>query len=121
MRISDWSSDVCSSDLFQYDLTRDYTPDAPTLNLPGFPRSAKTSDDAFTPKFGIQFSPSDDVLLYGTVSKGYKSGGLNLGINLPAFDPESIWAYEAGLKLKTYDQRLRANFATFSSEITKAR
>src|SRR3546814_20018859 len=65
------------------------------------------------PKFGNQFSPIDDVLLYGTVSKGYKSGGFNLGINLPAFDPESIWAYEAGLKLTTSDGRLRANLATF--------
>src|SRR3546814_7131857 len=65
------------------------------------------------PKFGNQFSPIDDVLLYGTVSKGYKSGGFNLGINLPAFDPESIWAYEAGLKLTTSDRRLRANLATF--------
>src|SRR3546814_2689852 len=30
-----------------------------------------------------------------------------------SFDPESIWAYEAGLKLTTSDRRLRANLATF--------
>lgn len=101
------------TDEYQYDLVRDYVPGAPTVNLPGFPRSAKTSDNAFTPKFGIEFSPGEDVLLYGTVSKGYKSGGFNLGVNLPAFDPESIWAYEAGLKLTTADRRLRANLATF--------
>src|SRR3546814_7009606 len=69
MRISDWSSDVCSSDLATY-------------------------------------------------SRGFKSGGFSQRIafprtQAPAFDPEIVTNYEAGLKLQTADRRLRLYLAAF--------
>ena len=101
------------TDQFELDYVRDYSPSAPFNNLPGFPRTASTANNAFTPKFGVEYSRTGDLLVYATVSKGYKSGGFNLGVNVPAFDPETIWAYEAGIKLTTRDRMLRVNAAGF--------
>jgi len=66
-----------------------------------------------TPKFGAEYRFTDDVFFYGTISKGFKSGGFNgTGIQ-PSFDPEIIWAYEVGAKTEWFDNRLRANVALF--------
>ena len=34
---------------------------------------------SWTPRVGLDYSLSDDVLLYFTVSEGFKSGGLDFG------------------------------------------
>ena len=97
----------------EFDLSRPYVFTDPILSLPGFPRSADTEDHSFTPKIGLQYQLDTDVLLYASVSKGFKSGGFNLGVSGPAFRPETLWDYEAGLKGTWLDRRLRANTAVF--------
>jgi iron complex outermembrane recepter protein len=97
----------------QYDLQRNYVPSAPLNDLPGFPRSASTHDDAFTPKLGLEYQATSDVLLYATASKGFKSGGFDVGVNEPAFKPETLWSYEGGIKATTFNDRLRTNFSGF--------
>ena len=72
---------------------------------------------AVTPKFGLQFQMVNEVLIYGTISRGFKSGGYN-SFQLEedfqdSFDPEFLWAYEVGLKSSFFDQRLQLNVATF--------
>ncbi len=103
------------TDALQLDFVNDYAPNVPIVPFAvlGFPRSDSTSENAFTPKFGVEYSPGNDIMLYATVSKGFKSGGYNLGVNVPAFSPETIWSYEAGMKLTTLDRKLRANLAGF--------
>ena len=76
-------------------------------------RNAGIDFSAFTPKFGLQFQANKNVLAYASISRGFKSGGYALGQVIPSFDPETIWAYEAGLKVTTLDGRLRANGAVF--------
>lgn len=52
----------------------------------------------FTPKFGLQYEPSEDLLLYGSISRGFKSGGFNITATTPGgYDPETLWAYEIGV------------------------
>ncbi|MDP3244079.1 MAG: TonB-dependent receptor, partial [bacterium] len=70
--------------------------------------------DAFSPKVGLNFQASRDTLLYVSASRGFKSGGFNIGSyqNTP-FNPEKIRAYEAGAKMDLLDRRLRLNAATF--------
>ncbi len=69
---------------------------------------------AFTPKFGLDFQYTDDVLFYASVQRGFKSGGFNIGSSQRApFDPETIWAYEAGVKSSLFDGRVRMNAAYF--------
>lgn len=70
-----------------------------------------------SPKFGIEYRQHDDLMLYASVSRGFRSGVFN-GRALdpvvpPAADPETIWAYEAGVKSEWFDNRLRANLAGF--------
>jgi iron complex outermembrane receptor protein len=84
-----------------------------------------TSEDtwkAFTPRFVLDYAPSENVLLYGSVSRGFKSGGFNtLGdITQPVngFDPEYVWNYEAGAKATFFERRLRMALTAFSADYT---
>ncbi len=75
--------------------------------------AANSADwDAWTPKFGLDYHVSDDVMVYATASRGFKSGGFQVGEATP-FDPEFLWSYEAGVKSFLADRRLQANIGTF--------
>jgi iron complex outermembrane receptor protein len=68
----------------------------------------------FTPKVSLDYKLGD-VLLYASYSQGYKSGAFNLlqpGTPGPV-DPETLNAYEVGIKSQLLDNRLRLNFAAF--------
>jgi len=51
----------------------------------------------------------DTVNLYASATRGFKSGGFNLLAVQPGFDPETLWAYEAGIRAQTPDRRLTVN------------
>ncbi|MCC5868049.1 MAG: TonB-dependent receptor [Gammaproteobacteria bacterium] len=65
-----------------------------------------------TPRFGIEYRPMETTLVYGTATQGFKSGGFNEANPLNKFDPEKIWAYEAGVK-HDWSPRLRTNLSAF--------
>lgn len=75
--------------------------------------------NSFTPKLGIEFTPTRDLLIYGSWSKGFKSGGFNSrGSSSEGFipyNPEKLQTFEAGLKTDLLDRRLRINLAGFYS------
>lgn len=59
--------------------------------------------DDFTPRVGLQYRLSEDALLYASATRGFKSGGYNLLVDptttaSTGYEPEALWAYEAGLK-----------------------
>lgn len=78
--------------------------------------------DSFSPKFGIDFEATDDILLYASISRGFKSGGFDGRANdangAAPYDPETLWAYEAGIKTSWMDRRLIANAAFFWNDYT---
>ena len=75
---------------------------------------AKESWDTVTGRIGVDHRINDDVLLFGTLSRGYKGGGLNPGnVAAPSYDPEYLNAIEFGVKSTLADGRLRANFSAF--------
>jgi iron complex outermembrane receptor protein len=90
----------------------------------GFPQSHSGSGvfKAFTPRFVLDYTPTDDTLIYASASRGFKSGGFNtLGDpSLPVnkFDPEFVWSYEAGLKAMLMDRKLRLGLTGFYSDYT---
>ncbi len=67
---------------------------------------------AWTPKFGIDYDLSEDVMAYVSATRGFKSGGFQLGDGQP-FLPEYLWSYEVGLKSTMLDRKLRANLSAF--------
>ncbi|MFZ5609187.1 MAG: TonB-dependent receptor domain-containing protein [Pseudomonadota bacterium] len=83
-----------------------------------FAITARDDWDAFTPRFALDFNPSDDVMVFASVSRGFKSGGFQ-GFAPDArsarisFNPEFAWNYEAGIKSQWLDQRLRLNLTGF--------
>jgi iron complex outermembrane receptor protein len=48
--------------------------------------------EEFTGKVGANFHMTDDMMLYGTISKGYKAGGVNLTLGTPNFEPRPTWS-----------------------------
>lgn len=73
----------------------------------------------FTPNANIRFRITPDVLVYATVSKGFKSGGFNDALgdaNGIGFNPETLWNYEAGLKAELFDRRAVFNAAVFNMD-----
>lgn len=79
--------------------------------------TAKQSWRAWTPKVGVQYDLGEDVMAYASVTRGFKSGGFQLGDGKP-FRPESIWSYEGGLKSMFWDRRVRANLSVFYYDYT---
>lgn len=74
--------------------------------------------DAFTPKLGLDFDLSSDVFLYGSVQRGFKSGGFNIGsLQNDSFDQELTWAYEAGLRSDWLGGRARFNATGFYYDV----
>jgi len=69
---------------------------------------------------GINYHLTDDVMFYGQVSTGYRSGGFNprpfSAAQLVSFGPESLTAYEVGAKTEMFDRRLRFNVAGYISK-----
>ena len=91
--------------------------------LPGFPILIQTSRrfHAWTPKFGVDWKVTPDVLLYATVTRGYKSGGTNYAatsLATSSFDPEHLWSYEGGFKADLIDRHLRLNLTAFHYDYT---
>jgi iron complex outermembrane receptor protein len=65
-----------------------------------------------TGKVGFDADLSNDWLLYGTVSTGYRSGGFDYGSCFDPFDPEKLISYEIGLKMDI-SNTLRVNIGAF--------
>ncbi len=83
------------------------------------PSSLRTDDTNFTWKVGLDFSATENNLLYGLVSTGWKNGGTNPGalngaIDVPVvFQPAEVMAFEIGSKNTLANNRVRLNIAAF--------
>ena len=81
------------------------------------------STDDFTYSLSLQFQATDDLMMYGTHSRGFKSGGFNIvwgpiGPGEPGFefDDETVLAYELGLKGTALDGSVQFSTAAFYQE-----
>ena len=74
----------------------------------------------FTPRIGVNYKPSRDILLYGSYSQGFKQGGFNgrplvSAAEVTRYSPEVLDTYEAGVKAQWLDRMLTTNLAVFHS------
>jgi outer membrane receptor protein involved in Fe transport len=94
-------------------------------------RKSALKEDGFNPKATLSFKPSGDLLVFGTVAKGFRPGGFNqpvssnpqclaefgaIGFNpndVPGFQSDSLWSYEAGVKGSLADRRIQFSGAAY--------
>lgn len=95
----------------------------PDLSMYGMtPVSVK--DDAswneWLPKFSMDYTFRPGLMTYGSVSRGYKSGGFNTlaPASEMSYDPEYTTNYEVGLKSSWFDNRFILNLALFHIDWT---
>ena len=87
-----------------------------------FQRQSRTDNDLL-PSIDVQYDLTDGTNVYFAFSQGFKAGGYSLANPPPGvvmdyiqtFDPETVDAYELGLKGAFLDNRLNANVALFRS------
>ena len=76
----------------------------------------------WTPRFALNYEPNEDILVFASATRGFKSGGWNARATNPTqllpFDPEKVWSYETGLKAQFFDNRLRANVTAFYLDVS---
>jgi iron complex outermembrane recepter protein len=97
-------------------------PASPTQVYPLAPAGGfRQSFNNFSPKVGLEFKPTDDVMVYGSFSKGYKTGGWTTrltapqpaGTPAPSFGPEKATTWEFGVKSEFADRKAQLNLSSF--------
>ena len=84
--------------------------------IPSEPAAGKLSEGQPTWRVALDQHLTHDILAYLSYNRGFKSGGFNLSNGVaPAqsFKPETLDAYEAGLKADFLDRRLRVDAAAY--------
>jgi iron complex outermembrane receptor protein len=79
----------------------------------------------FTPRFTVDYKPSDNLRIYASAAKGAKVGGFNvptatnpLTSAQQIFLPETNWTYELGVKAQFLDRRLSFEAALYHTDWT---
>jgi iron complex outermembrane recepter protein len=80
-------------------------------------------EDNFSWRVGLDYKPTNDVLLYANVAKGYKAGSYptlsaSLFSQYLPVTQESVLSYEAGFKATLLDRALQLNGAMFYYKYT---
>ncbi len=78
-------------------------------------RNVARVDNDTTWRLNLDYNITDDMLLYGNVTTGYRSGGFNLAFfsQTPQYEPEELTAYELGLKAHFIDGTLQVNGSVY--------
>ena len=84
--------------------------DAISLNVP---TNQRESWNDLTPRVTIQYSPNDSMMLYATYTEAFKSGVINTGSTSPPLDPETVDAFEFGIKGQNSSGTLKYSVAAF--------
>ncbi len=86
--------------------------------LPTSPeRLVSREDSEWTPSVSLNWTPTEDALVYASYSRGYKSGGYNAFSITPTddaeYDPEFVNNYEIGAKSSFADGAVYVSAAAF--------
>lgn len=110
-----------------------------TYNFAPTDETYKKSFDYVTPRLTVAYTPSDKGLIYGSVAKGVRTGGINGSVtgcspfgdppfSPPSdaclagqdaerfFDEEENWTYEIGSKFTLFDDSLQLNTALYYTD-----
>jgi iron complex outermembrane receptor protein len=78
---------------------------------------------SFTPRVAVSWEAAPNAMLFASYSKGFRSGGFNIRSTNPAvspgpYEPETVNAFEAGIKLDLADRRVRWNTSVFRNSFS---
>jgi iron complex outermembrane receptor protein len=112
-----------------------FSPTATCQQVLGFPNASEPyryypagvqhlDFDNFSPKLGVELHPTKDIMIYGSWSKGFKTGSWTTRLSTPHptydaslhFDPEKATSEEVGIKSEWFEHRLRLNLAGFHTD-----
>lgn len=84
------------------------------------PGLSTIDDKNLSGRLAVNYRPNDALMFFGSVARGFKSGGFNAGFidaALPLegvpFDEEKLTAFELGAKSTLWDGRMRLNATAF--------
>jgi iron complex outermembrane receptor protein len=71
-------------------------------------------------KAGVDYDLTEAIMAYGSVTTGFKAGGLNIGGNITpqGYNPEKVTSYELGVKGHFFDNRVTLYADGFSMDYT---
>src|SRR3546814_9702103 len=110
MRISDWSSDVCSSDLFAWQLPRELTEEELRLQgaIPG--QETKKGDNILNggqvDRFGARMRPGDVISSRSRLTHWEEREGRN-GLTLYTYN-ETEWTTQSGERSEEHTSELQS-------------
>lgn len=92
----------------------------PDPNAPAGAESCRDPEvdfDDFSPRVGVDYQFTNDVMGYFTWSRGFRSGGWNgrpqTQAGIGPYEPEQLDNYELGVRSDWFDNRLRVNATVF--------
>jgi len=80
------------------------------------PASGVTLDNSWSdvsPRLVLDYKINPDIMVFGSIAKGYKAGGYNSVEVASQFDNEDVWNIEAGVKSVYPGAHLTLNASTF--------
>lgn len=115
-----------------FEIDRDYYSSSTGL-INGGPStvSGDANENGVTPKISLNYMPTDDLTVYGTIAKGFRPGGVNspeasdlpecvaelaaLGFSgFPVeYDSDTLWSYEVGARGNWADGRAHFDAAVY--------
>lgn len=105
---------------FDQDMDRTYYVDKPFIVHDSFPDTVNPQggNSDFVPKVSLKWNLSDDKMIYGLYSEGWRAGGANRNRTqftfLPqVYEPDLLKNYELGAKTRWADGRLQINATYF--------
>ncbi len=89
-------------------------PEAGNPAQPGYPASADNDFQNVSGRAVLDFQLTDDIMLYGGITSGFKAGGIqSTSDGIAPYDEEKLLSYEAGFKSTLAGGRLRFNGSAF--------
>lgn len=116
-----WSDETRTLGVFDFHNNTTNTPgkaDQVDITSQLAPGSTRVHSSTASPEATITWTPTDDLTVFGSYKKGYKSGSFSVAVPASAgqnkaFGDEKVQGYEIGLKSRLLDRSLLANLAFY--------
>lgn len=86
-----------------------------------FERDNTREEGNYSGQLALSFKLAPDLMTYVSAARGYKGGGINLGVTgstiQPTFKPEQATSIETGIKGRFFDRRLSAALTVYNTEV----